>query len=179
MSLFRYTTAGSKGDSNATWTVTQPGPGACQTTQMLTARVGDYMTFKYTVSQPRGRLFEDLLASHFLVLVAESRGCYSLIDFCRGSCEINLPISRSSSQGTSVIVIGTVGVPQGIINFALDGQNITTFDRGRVELACDQVIFQQMDLPWGEHTVVATLVGKGTNPQTGQLEGILSVQRVV
>lgn len=82
-------------------------------------------------------------------------------------------------KGNSVVVVGSVGVEQGIINFALDGKNITTFNRGRPELACDEVIFSELGLsPTVSHTLVATLVGKGTNPQTGELDGLLSIQRI-
>ncbi|KAG9039310.1 hypothetical protein FS837_001022 [Tulasnella sp. UAMH 9824] len=80
--------------------------------------------------------------------------------------------------GTGIFVIGTTGVKQGIINFTLDGQNITNFDRGRSELMCDQVLFQKLDLPLQQHTVVGTLVGRNMNLQTGQLDGVFSVQRV-
>ncbi|KAG8916121.1 hypothetical protein FRC01_003362 [Tulasnella sp. 417] len=76
------------------------------------------------------------------------------------------------------MVIGTTGVKQGVINFTLDGQNMTDFNRGRSELMCDQVLFQQLNLPLQQHTVVGTLIGRNTNLQTGQLDGVFSVQRV-
>lgn len=80
--------------------------------------------------------------------------------------------------GTGIMVIGTTGVKQGVINFTLDGQNMTNFNRGRSELMCDQYLFQQLNLPLQQHTVVGTLIGRNTNLQTGQPDGVFSVQRV-
>ncbi|KIO20210.1 hypothetical protein M407DRAFT_30115 [Tulasnella calospora MUT 4182] len=81
-------------------------------------------------------------------------------------------------KGTGVSVIGTVGPKQGLIRFSLDGKDITTFDRGRPKLKCDQVLFKLSNLPLGEHTVSGLLVGGGTNPNTGEEDGVFSVQRI-
>ncbi|KAG8894453.1 hypothetical protein FRB99_001254 [Tulasnella sp. 403] len=121
-----YTTV-NNGDTGATWTPVQRSPDSCDTPQMLTSRLGDYMTFTFT--------------------------------------------------GTGVYVVGTTGVKRGIINFNLDGTN-TTFDRTNAQLMCDAVLFQQTSLPFQQHTVTATLIGRETNYQTGQPDGVLSVQRI-
>lgn len=50
---FRYTTT-TNGDNGLTWTSVQPSQDSCDLPQMLTARVGDYMSFTFTVSQLQG-----------------------------------------------------------------------------------------------------------------------------
>lgn len=80
--------------------------------------------------------------------------------------------------GTGISIVGTLGTKGGIINFALDGLNITNFDRANRQLICDAVLLQKLGLNLAQHRVVATLVGRETNLQTGQLDGALSIQSV-
>ncbi|KAG8936192.1 hypothetical protein FRC00_009523 [Tulasnella sp. 408] len=81
--------------------------------------------------------------------------------------------------GTSISIIGTVGVKQGYLDFYWDDQYITTIDRGRPELECDQVLFELTDMVLKEYTVAMVLSGKGINPNTGKEDGVLSIQRVI
>lgn len=45
-------------------------------------------------------------------------------------------------------------------------------------MMCDEVIFEAWGLPYGEHEVLATLIEKGINPNTGKKDGVFSVQRI-
>ncbi|KAG8980809.1 hypothetical protein FRB90_007476 [Tulasnella sp. 427] len=81
--------------------------------------------------------------------------------------------------GTGIYIIGTTGKKGGLIDFSLDGVNVmTNFSRQNPALICDQILFNKLDLTLQQHTVVATLAGQQINLGTGQLDGVLSVQRV-
>ncbi|KAG8944815.1 hypothetical protein FRC04_001553 [Tulasnella sp. 424] len=116
------------GDGNATWTPVQRSPDSCDTPQMLTARLGDFMTFTFT--------------------------------------------------GTGFQVVGTIGKKRGLIQFNLDGQNTTVKDRSSQQLVCDSVLNEQHGLPYQQHTVRATLVGKDINLSSGVIDGVISIQRI-
>ncbi|KAG8908217.1 hypothetical protein FRB99_008282 [Tulasnella sp. 403] len=80
-------------------------------------------------------------------------------------------------DGTGVEVVGTKGVKRGLISFGLDGTN-STFDRTSQQLVCNDVLFKKTGLPYQQHTVVATLIGRQPNLSSGQPDGVLSVQRI-
>ncbi|KIO20212.1 hypothetical protein M407DRAFT_11002 [Tulasnella calospora MUT 4182] len=80
--------------------------------------------------------------------------------------------------GTSITVIGTVGVRQGYLDFYWNDQYITTIDRSRPELVCDEVLFELTDMVLKEYTIAMVLAGKGVNPNTGKKDGVLSIQRL-
>ncbi|KAG9045418.1 hypothetical protein FS837_006351 [Tulasnella sp. UAMH 9824] len=80
--------------------------------------------------------------------------------------------------GTGVQVIGTVGKKRGLIQFALDGQNTTLKDRSNQQLVCDSVLYEVRGLPYQQHTVMATLVGKDINYSSGVIDGCIPIQRI-
>ncbi|KAG8963273.1 hypothetical protein FRC00_007027, partial [Tulasnella sp. 408] len=116
------------GDGNATWTRVERSPDSCDTPQMLTSRIGDFLTFTWT--------------------------------------------------GTGVQVVGTIGKKRGLIQFALDGQNTTLKDRSNQQLVCDSVLYEVRGLPYQQHTVTATLVGKDINYSSGVIDGVIPIQRI-
>ena len=59
----------------------------------------------------------------------------------------------------------------------MDGAN-TTFDRTLSNLQCDSIIFQALNLPYQQHTVMAFLNEKQTSFVNGQPTGVLSIQRI-
>ncbi|KAG8941980.1 hypothetical protein FRC03_003821 [Tulasnella sp. 419] len=85
--------------------------------------------------------------------------------------------AQFSFTGTSVTVIGTVGVKRGIIGISLDGTN-TTFDRTANQKVCDATIFQKNGLTLQQHTLILSLEQKQTSLVNGQEVGILSIQRI-
>ncbi|KAG8985828.1 hypothetical protein FRB90_004422, partial [Tulasnella sp. 427] len=115
-------------DKHPTWTLVKPSKNSCDTPQMLTTRLQDWMSFTFI--------------------------------------------------GTGVAVVGTVGVRQGIINIEIDGKSVATVDRGRKKLECDYVLFEVENLTYDVHTVIATLVGRKKNPNTGKQDGLLSIQEL-
>ncbi|KAG8937356.1 hypothetical protein FRC00_006754 [Tulasnella sp. 408] len=85
---------------------------------------------------------------------------------------------RFTFKGTAISIIGTIGVRQGLIEFLLDGGD-ERLDRGWPKLVCDEVIFEATDLPYGEHQLFASLTEKGINPNTGEKDGVFSVQWIM
>ncbi|KAG8916959.1 hypothetical protein FRC01_002753 [Tulasnella sp. 417] len=80
--------------------------------------------------------------------------------------------------GTGLQVFGTVGVKRGLIEFALDGQNTTVKDRTNQVLLCDYVLYEVRGLPYQEHTVTATLIGKDVNLSSDVIDSVLSIQSI-
>lgn len=87
------------------------------------------------------------------------------------------PDSNIDCQGTAVFVVGTTGKKRGILSFTFDGTT-TPFDRTGSDLICDVVIFQKTGLPYQQHTVSGTFVSQQVNFASGELDGVLSVQRI-
>ncbi len=76
-----------------------------------------------------------------------------------------------------MFVVGTQGPKRGMIQFSLDG-NTTTTSRTASSLVCDAVLFQDLSLPYQQHTITATLIGRELNLQTQLQDGVLSIQRI-
>lgn len=72
--MLRYHTV-QNGDMNATWTRVGRAPDSCDSPQMLTSNLGDYMTFSFSVSQPRRSRCRPLRHSHS---ESRDRGPHSL-----------------------------------------------------------------------------------------------------
>lgn len=50
---FRYYAPETNADNGTSWAVIQPSSDSCNTPQWITSRLGDYMAFMFTVSQPQ------------------------------------------------------------------------------------------------------------------------------